>query len=156
TEGSATARLLDAWPGGSSEPLGCRLRAADRDRQYAYVIEGPDGPLYADFHSLRHSYIALLEQSGATLKQAMQLARHSDPKLPMARHGRTQLHDLAETVSRPPSLLPTVANAEAAALAATGTDPRPSDESLRPACASSEAGCDSVRALDTPDVLKLG
>ncbi len=30
----------------------------------------------------RHSYIAhLLEKSGATLKEAMQLARHIDPKL---------------------------------------------------------------------------
>ena len=51
-------------------------------------MEGPDGPLYADFHSLRHSYIALLDKSGATLKEAMQLARHSDPKLTMAVYGR--------------------------------------------------------------------
>ena len=33
-----------------------------------YAVEGPDGPLYADFHALRHSYVALLEKSGATLK----------------------------------------------------------------------------------------
>jgi hypothetical protein len=65
-----------------------------------YVIDGPDGPLYADFHSLRHTYVALLDRSGASLKQAMQLARHSDPKLTMARYGRAQLHDLEETVRR--------------------------------------------------------
>ena len=40
-----------------------------------YAVEGPDGPLYADFHALRHCYIALLDKSGATLKEAMQLAR---------------------------------------------------------------------------------
>jgi integrase len=27
-----------------------------------YFVEGPDGPLYADFHALRHSYIALLDK----------------------------------------------------------------------------------------------
>src|SRR5262245_28579778 len=56
-----------------------------------YVVEGTDGPLYADFHSLRHSYIALLDKSGATLKEAMQLARHSDPRLTMAVYGRARL-----------------------------------------------------------------
>ena len=52
-----------------------------------YVIEGPDGPLYADFHVLRHSYVALLDRAGLTLKQAMQLARHSDPEATMAVYG---------------------------------------------------------------------
>ena len=49
-----------------------------------YVVQGPDGPLYSDFHSLRHCFISLLDRSGATLKEAMQLARHSDPKLTVA------------------------------------------------------------------------
>ena len=62
------------------------------------MSEGPDGPLYADFHSLRHTFVSLLDQSGATLKEAMQLARHSDPRLTMARYGRAQRHDLAQTV----------------------------------------------------------
>src|SRR5205085_6909043 len=70
-----------------------------------YVVEGPNGPLFADFHSLRHSYIALLDRGGATLKEAMQLARHSDPKLTMAVYGRARLHDLGEAVGRLPALL---------------------------------------------------
>jgi hypothetical protein len=69
-----------------------------------YAVEGPDGPLYADFHAFRHSYIALLDKSGATLKEAMQLARHSDPKLTMAVYGRAQLHDLGRAVERLPLL----------------------------------------------------
>src|ERR1700751_2385666 len=85
-----------------------------------YVVDGPDGPLYADFHALRHSYIALLEKSGATLKEAMQLARHSDPKLTMAVYGRAQLHDLGEAVRRLPALLEGPAKS-APARAATGT-----------------------------------
>jgi integrase len=86
-----------------------------------YVVEGPDGPLYAAFHALRHSFIALLDKSGATLKEAMQLTRHSDPKLTMARYGRAQLHDLAEAVGRLPALLdgPAVGGA---ALRQTGTE----------------------------------
>src|SRR5262249_37660350 len=90
-------------------------------RGVPHVIDGPDGPLYADFHSLPHTYLALLDRAGATLKEAMQLARHSDPKLTMAVYGRAQLHDLAATVDRLP--LPTSgARTSAAALAATGTD----------------------------------
>jgi hypothetical protein len=91
-----------------------------------YAIAGPDGPLYADFHALRHSYVALLDQAGASLKQAMHLARHSDPKLTMARYGRPQLHDLGAAVAKLPSLLSgsTAPGRQAAAVAATGTDGR--------------------------------
>src|SRR5262249_19176717 len=89
-----------------------------------YVVEGPDGPLYADFHALRHSYIALLDRSGATLKEAMQLARHSDPKLTMAVYGRAQLHDLGAAVDRLTELLPD-AGPEGQALQATGKDSAP-------------------------------
>jgi hypothetical protein len=78
--------------------------------------------LFADFHALWHSFVALLDRPGATLKEAMQLARHSNPRLTMAVYGRAQLHDLAGAVDRLPSLtgkpLPQV-------LAATGTDSAP-------------------------------
>ena len=87
-----------------------------------YVVEGPDGPLHADFHALRHSYIALLDRSGATLKEAMHLARHSDPKLTMAVYGRARLHDLSETVQRLPSLLDGP-DSGCPVLTATGTEP---------------------------------
>jgi integrase len=69
-----------------------------------YAVEGPDGPLYADFHALRHSFVALLDKASVSLKQAMQLARHSDPKLTMARYGRATLHDLGGAVEKLPDL----------------------------------------------------
>jgi integrase len=72
------------WTGKAAEMLGVDLAAAG----VPYVVEGPDGPLHADFHSLRHGFIAMLDRSGAMLKEAMQLARHSDPKLTMAVYGR--------------------------------------------------------------------
>jgi hypothetical protein len=71
---------------------------------------------------LRHSFIALLDRSGATLQEAMHLVRHSDPKLTMARYGRAQIHDLGEAVNRMPSLL-TGAAYEKQELQTTGTDP---------------------------------
>lgn len=53
--------------------------------------------------------------------KAMQLARHSDPKLDTAVYGRAQLHDLGRAVERLPSLLSGPAFSSTAALAATGT-----------------------------------
>ena len=102
-----------------------------------YVVEGPDGPLYADFHALRHSYVALLDRAGLTLKQAMQLARHSDPKLTMAVYGRAALHDLGAAVDRLPGLVTTA-----------GPD---SAETVRPPLrATGTAGADAAAAGPLP------
>src|SRR5262249_19589900 len=93
------------WPGAWYKRAADMLRIDLDAAGVPYVVEGPDCPLHADFHALRHSYIALLDRTGATLKEAMRLARHSDPKLTMAVYGRARLHDLSETVQRLPSLL---------------------------------------------------
>src|SRR5262249_49593374 len=90
-----------------------------------------------------HSYIALLDKSGATLKEAMQLARHSDPKLTMAVYGRAQLLDLGKAGGRLPALA-----SGPATLAVTGTDGQADSTSFCPACESSEGGCGSLRAID--------
>jgi len=39
-----------------------------------YATEGPDGPVYADFHSLRHSYLILGGWSGIDLRTLQELA----------------------------------------------------------------------------------
>jgi integrase len=140
------------WPGTWFRKAADMLRIELDACGIPYAVPGPDGPLYADFHALRHSYVALLDQSGATLKEAMQLARHSDPKLTMAVYGRAQLHDLGEAVRRLPVLL-SPPETEAPSLAATGTDgelPPTAVASLRPACAPADAGCDFLTTLDTP------
>ncbi len=120
------------WPGTWTEKAAKMLRldlegatalmqAEDPNSEgIPYETQGPDGPLFADFHSLRHSYIAMLDHAGLTLKQAMQLARHSDPKLTMSRYGRAGLHDLGAAVERMPSL--TSNTAEPESTKATGTD----------------------------------
>ena len=112
------------WPGSWPERAAQMFQFDLETAGIPYVVEGPDGPLYADFHALRHSYIALLDRAGLTLKMAMQLARHSDPKLTMARYGRAQLHDLGSAVEGLAGLLPTGPDGEAPTLAATGTDGR--------------------------------
>src|SRR5262249_2700935 len=93
------------WPGNWPDNAAAIPRIDLDGAGIPYAVEGPDGPLYADFHALRHSFIALLDKSGAPLKEAMQLARHSDPKLTMAVYGRAALNDLGAAVDRLPGLL---------------------------------------------------
>jgi hypothetical protein len=87
-----------------------------------YSVEGPDGPLYADFHALRHTCLALGGRAGIDLRTLQELAGHSDPKL-TARYSHRRLHDLAGAFEKLPSLLPGPAETpHHEALPATGTD----------------------------------
>lgn len=108
------------WPGTWAK---LRVGAAmlQRDLEAAgipYVVEGPDGPLFADFHALRHSYLTLGGRSGIDLRTLQELAGHSTPTL-TARYSHRRLHDLTGAVEKLPNLLP-VATAEQSARA-TGT-----------------------------------
>ncbi|HEY1381947.1 MAG TPA: tyrosine-type recombinase/integrase [Gemmataceae bacterium] len=92
------------WPGSwwrkAAEMLRIDLEAAG----VPYRVAGPDGPLVADFHCLRHSYITMLDQAGATPAQAQKLARHSDIKLTLQRythHGRAELAATVERLALP-------------------------------------------------------
>ena len=67
-----------------------------------------------DFHGLRTTYISRVVETGANLKECMELARHSDPKLTMKTYARVRLHDLSAVLERLPS-------SAAAPLKATGT-----------------------------------
>jgi integrase len=84
-----------------------------------YAVEGPDGPLYADFHALRHTYITSLGRAGVDLRTAQVLAGHSSPVL-TARYSHRRLHDLAGAVDKLPPILPLAKAGEA--LKATGTE----------------------------------
>jgi integrase len=73
-----------------------------------------------DFHAFRHDYISRVVQSGASVKVAQELARHSDPKLTIGRYAKTRLHDLTRALDGlAPADLPERAQV---ALQATGTD----------------------------------
>jgi integrase len=87
-----------------------------------YAVEGPNGPEYADFHSLRHSYLTLGGRSGIDLRTLQELAGHSKPEL-TARYSHRRLYDLAGAVDKLPNLVPTMPTvAEAIPLRLTGTD----------------------------------
>jgi integrase len=92
------------WPGNWFHRAAEMLRIDLARVGIPYAIDGPDGPLYADFHANRHTYVSLLEAAGVSLRDAMQLARHSDPKLTLARYGKSQIEQLGETVQRMPKL----------------------------------------------------
>lgn len=68
----------------------------------AYATEGPDGPEYADFHSLRHSYLTLGCRSGIDLRTLQELAGHSKPEL-TARYSHRRLYDLVGAVDKLPT-----------------------------------------------------
>jgi hypothetical protein len=87
----------------------------------AYAVDGPDGPEYADFHSLRHSFLTLGGRSGIDLRTLQELAGHSDPKL-TARYSHRRLYDLAGAVEKLPNLVPTRPDAGEIPLRLTGTD----------------------------------
>ena len=88
----------------------------------AYSVEGPDGPEYADFHALRHSYLTLGGRSGIDLRTLQELAGHSTPEL-TARYSHRRLYDLAGAVDKLPPLVPTnPTDAGAIPLRLTGTD----------------------------------
>ncbi len=111
------------WPGTWHEDAAEMLRLDLSAAGVEYIAKGANGPEYRDFHSLRHAYVAMLDRAGCTLKEAMQLARHSDPKLTLARYGKAQLHDLAGKVELLPDLLNgTPLEANVHKLRATGTD----------------------------------
>jgi len=79
----------------------------------------------ADFHSLRVLFISRVVASGASVKEAQTLARHSTPVLTMNVYSRATLLDVAGRVEGLGDLLtsePTRPQAEAASLQATGTD----------------------------------
>jgi hypothetical protein len=65
-----------------------------------YVVQGPDGPLYADFHALRHTYISTLTRAGLSAKQVQELARHATAELSIGRYSHAELPELGEAVGR--------------------------------------------------------
>ncbi len=107
------------WPGDWHKSAAEMLRA---DLEAAGIpYRDADGRV-CDFHALRHSFITLLERSGASPKLAQDLARHSDIRLTMNVYTHTGLYDRAGAVESLPPLLPVGTDAEGQACQATGTD----------------------------------
>lgn len=85
-----------------------------RDLQSA-GIEYKTDEGYADFHSLRHSFVSALANAGVHPKQAQLLARHSTMEMTMKVYTHLRLNDLAAAVGALPAIQ------QNAASSATGT-----------------------------------
>ncbi|MDB5310263.1 MAG: hypothetical protein JWO38_4465 [Gemmataceae bacterium] len=88
------------WPGTWSErPVSvlCRDLAA---AGVPYRIDTIDGPRYADFHALRHSYLSALAAAGVGVKELQDLARHSDPRLTLGIYTHARAESLGASVAR--------------------------------------------------------
>lgn len=70
-------------------------------------IEGPDGDLFFDFHSLRHWYCTWAANlPGISPKSLMTLCRHSTPALTMKIYAKARIHDLEAAVDQMPTIQP--------------------------------------------------
>ena len=116
---------VPVWPGAWVDQAAEMVRG---DLEAAGLEYRDEDGLVFDFHALRHSYITLLERSGASPKMAQELARHSDIRLTMNVYTHTGLYDKAAAVDRLPGLLGVRQQEPIETLAATGTEnPRPFD-----------------------------
>lgn len=97
---SGKAAGVAVWPGQwwtkGAEMLKGDLEAAG----IAYEVKGPDGPLFADFHGLRHTYISGLERAGVSLNDAKELARHSTIVLTKDAYTHADGEGLAQAVNK--------------------------------------------------------
>lgn len=59
---------------------------------------------HADFHCLRHSFVTALVRSGASVKQAQVLARHSTPVLTLAVYSHVEVHELTRALEKLPAI----------------------------------------------------
>lgn len=90
------------WTGLWRRRAAAMLRIDLKAAGVPYAVHTSAGPAFADFHSLRHGYIAAVVRSGANVKQAQALARHADPKLTIGVSAHAGLPELGRAVERLP------------------------------------------------------
>jgi integrase len=71
---------------------------------------------YADFHSLRHTYITNIGRLPVSMKTHQELARHCEPSLTM-RYTHTQMDDKVKALHALPPAEPSEQNPERSAVA---------------------------------------
>jgi integrase len=126
----------DAW----LEAAKTAEQRAERERSSFLKYADASGR-YADFHSLRHTFISNLAKAGVHPKNAQALARHSSIELTMNVYTHTVLTDLAHDLEKLPPL-PKAKEPQPAieGLADTGTDGPSTDAVARQRDANSEEG----------------
>jgi integrase/recombinase XerD len=90
------------WPANAREAAVCMLRLDLAAAGIPFVDVTPEGPRRVDFHALRHTYITMLDVSGASAREAQALARHATPQLTVGTYTHTSLQRLAVRVDALP------------------------------------------------------
>jgi integrase len=136
------------WPGTWATRSADMLKADLAAAGVAVTADGPEGTEVRDFHALRGCYVSNVIRAGADLKQAMTLARHSDPRLTMVRYARTRLGGdggLGAVVNKLPTAPTTHRQTATAVRAMTGTDPRAVDSDALPDALEVGKRCTELR-----------
>ena len=128
------------------EKAGNNVAERERREQSAFLRPYDDAGRSADFHALRHTYITRLVSSGASVKVAQELARHSTPTLTIGRYAHARLHDLSAALDALPD--DKTPDDERAELRATGTDDGQSDHQLYPQQRAHETTRNDANACD--------
>jgi integrase len=76
---------------------------AERERS-TFLADRDEAGQVVDFHGLRHTFITLLARSGVHPSVMQAMARHSDPKLTLARYTHVETAEQAEALALLPSL----------------------------------------------------
>lgn len=100
-------------------------RMLQKDLAAAGIAFVDEAGLFADFHSLRHSFVSMLAAGDVHPKRAQRLARHSDINVTMGLYSDTLLIDEAKAVSALPqfsSVFDHPRDDSALRMRATGTD----------------------------------
>ena len=63
-------------------------------------VDGTNGPEYADFHALRHTFCSALAAAETGAKELQTLARHSDPRLTLGLYTHARPAELAKAIGR--------------------------------------------------------
>lgn len=91
----ARAGWIDAAPAGPER------ETRQRSAVCLYEVQTEDGPLFWDFHALRHWYVSQLAAQGGISPSTIQaLARHSDPKLTMGIYAKARASGVREAVDQ--------------------------------------------------------
>jgi len=98
------AAARDAWLGQPGlSPEECQARAAST--VLLYEVAGADGPLFLDFHALRHWYCtAMAAMPGISPKVLLDLCRHSDANLTLHTYAKardTEARAAVDALPRP-------------------------------------------------------
>lgn len=87
------------WPGTWNQKAAKMLRVDLATAGVPYKLDTIDGPQYADFHSLRHSYVTALAAAGVGPKELQVLSRHKDPRLTLGIYTHVQSAALGASVA---------------------------------------------------------